>query len=228
MKRLSTTLSEIFGILSLSSALTFDPRLVRIEDSQIVTSLGDITPVLFHQKSALTDQLIDLSLLQTFVKALDAMHAIVRLNHVGFGYKVPSQDEERQRLVRRVHETDLHLYEEPSNDFGLWLFAGNTVKWEQPLVEFVPVAESQPDTDPFLPHVQIDIDTKLSADEIEQILLKVCEDKITSYRVAVIDGITYIVRNRLGVIDGVNIFLDLATNARNVQYHRRHILKQIS
>lgn len=154
--------------------------------------------------------------------------SIVRLNHIGFGYRVKSQQIERRRLIGLIRKTDQYLYEEESNDFGLWLFMGNTENWGKPLIEFVPVEADHPQIDFFLPHVQIDIDTTLNASEIKKVVKKVFNNGIKSYHVTVINEVTYIVRNPLGVIDGVNIFLDLATNSRNVKFHRQNYLRKIS
>jgi hypothetical protein len=131
-------------------------------------------------------------------------------------------------LIKLVQKTSFHLYEEESNDFGLWLFMGNINNWQNFLVEFVPVNKSQEIYDEFLPHIQIDVDTKLNASEIENLIKKYFGGEVKPYRIAVINGITYIVRLELGILDGVNIFLDLATNSRNVKYHRENFLKKIS
>lgn len=105
---------------------------------------------------------------------------------------------------------------------------GNINNWQNFLVEFVPVNKSQEIYDEFLPHIQIDVDTKLNASEIENLIKKYFGGEVKPYRIAVINGITYIVRLELGILDGVNIFLDLATNSRNVKYHRENFLKKIS
>ena len=69
-----------------------------MSDSQIVTPIGDVTPILFNQKSKLKNKMIDLNLLKNLVSVLDCNGSIVRLNHIGFGYRVQSQQAERQRL----------------------------------------------------------------------------------------------------------------------------------
>lgn len=226
MKNLNKTLREIITILSSSKNLDFKNCLVELTDSQIITPIGDISEMLFKQKSKLKDELIDLRLFKKLISILDSNNLIIRLNHLGFGYRVKSQQIERQRLVNLVRKTNQYLYEEESNDFGLWLFLGNTEKWENPLVEFVPVEADHPEINYFLPHIQIDIDTTLNTREIDEVVKEVFNDIVKPHHI-IIDDITYIVRNRLGVIDGVNIFLDLATNARNVQFHRKNILRKI-
>lgn len=227
MKNLNKTLREIITILSSSKNLDFKNCLIELTDSQIITPIGDISEMLFKQKSKLKDELIDLELFKKFILILDSNNLIVRLNHLGFGYRVKSQKIEKQRLVNLVRKTDKNLYEEESNDFGLWLFLRDTQEWEKPLVEFVPVEADHPEIDYFLPHIQIDIDMKLNSSEIENIIKKTFNNIIKPYHIVIIDGITYIVRNRLGVIDGVNIFLDLATKSRNVQLHRQNYLKKL-
>ncbi len=228
MKNVCQTLKEIFQTLSLCKNLDFDGCSVKIDDSQIMTPIGNVIPILFNQKSTLKNDMIDLDVLKNLTTVLDDNHSIVRLNHIGFGYRVQSQQTERQRLINLARKTDQFLYEEKSNDFGLWLFLGNTGIWEKPLIEFVPVEVDDPHIELRLPHIQIDIDTTLGSNEIERVVKDICNSTVTSYHVAKIDGITYIVRNRLGVIDGVNLFLDLATNSRNVKAHRQQYLKKIS
>lgn len=228
MKNLYQTLDKVFQLLSLSKKLQVSDCPVRVTEPQIITPIGDIAPVLYRQKSKLKDAIVDLNLLKDLIVRLDDKKSIVRLNHIGFGYRVKSQQIERQRLIHLAEKTDQYLYEEESNDFGLWLFLGNTNIWENPLIEFVPVEADDTQIDYYLPHIQVDIDTILKANEIEKIVTDVFDNTIQPYRVAVIEGITYIVRNRLGVIDGVNIFIDLATNSRNVKFHRQNFLKKIS
>lgn len=45
-------------------------------------------------------------------------------------------------------------------------------------------------------------------------------------RIAVIDGITYMMRVWLGVIAGINICLDFATNNRDAKYTREVLLQE--
>ncbi|KKP67020.1 MAG: hypothetical protein UR68_C0012G0020 [Candidatus Roizmanbacteria bacterium GW2011_GWA2_35_19] len=228
MKNLNDTLNKVIKILTSNNNLDFDNCLVKMTSSHIVTPIGDIASVLEDQKSKLKDELVDFKLFKDLVMILNTNNSIVRLNHIGFGYRVKSQQFEKQRLINLAIKTNQFLYEEESNDFALWLFLGDTTNWEKPLIEFVPVEQDHLEIDYFLPHIQIDIDTTLNANEIESITEEVFNTSIKPYRVAVINGITYIVRNRLGVIDGVNIFIDLATNSRNVKFHRQNYLKKIT
>jgi len=228
MNKLNQNINNIFQILSLNRKINLSDCQIKITDSQIITPVGDVSSILYHNMSALKDSTINLDKLKELILILDKNDSIVRLNHVGFGYLVEDKLLERHRLIDLVRKTDMFLYEEESNDFGLWLFIGDLSNWENPLVEFVPVKNNEQNIDFFLPHIQIDIDTTLNEEEIESLIYKVFDGVVKPYRIAVINGITYIVRNRLGVISGINFFLDLATKSRNVRYHRQNILKKIS
>jgi len=222
------TLKTIIGILSINKNLLFENSdLFEISSSKITTPIGDPL-TLFKQKSRTRDEIIDLGQLKDFVNYISTSDSIVRLNHIGFGYLVDDKQLEKQRLIKSVQETNFYLYEEESNDFGLWLFMGNIEKWQNPLIEFVPVEKSYENFDEYLPHIQIDVDTKYSSVQIDDLIVKYFDNKVKSYHIAMIDGITYIVRVKIGSINGVNIFLDLATNSRNVKKHREEFLKKIS
>jgi len=226
-QKLLRTLKAIIDILSLNKKLSFKKNdLFEISSSKITTPIGDPL-TLFKQKNRNKDELIDLGQLKDFVNYISTSDLIVRLNHIGFGYLADDKQLEKQRLIKSVQETNFYLYEEESNDFGLWLFMGDTGKWQNPLVEFVPVEKSYENYDEYLPHIQIDIDTKYSSVQIDDLIVKYFDNKVKSYHIAVIDGIAYIVRVKIGSIDGVNIFLDLATNSRNVKKHREEFLKKI-
>jgi hypothetical protein len=159
---------------------------------------------------------------------LTEKESLVRLSHIGFCYKVSSLKAEKDRLINLVKQSRLHLYQEESNDDGLWFFIGNIEHWEDPTIEFIPIKSTKDKyVDYWLPHIQIDIDTKLSGEEIESIVKSVFGREITPYPIK-IEGTTYIVRNRLGVINGVNIFLDLATSQRNVKYLKQNLWSKIA
>lgn len=228
MINLFETLKDIFNILQESTKLNLNKFPIQVINSQVITLIGDISSLLLNQKSKLPNNIEDLEKLKTLLLSLYKNNFIIRLNHIGFGYNVKSQKEERQRLIELVKKTNQYLYEEESNDFGLWLFLGNTANWEKPLIEFVPVEQDHPTIDYFLPHIQIDIDTKLNSKELTKLINNIFHNKIKLIYLAVFKDVPCIVRFRLGVIDGVNIFLDLATNSRKVEYHRKNLLKKIS
>lgn len=95
------------------------------------------------------------------------------------------------------------------------------------MIELIPVEKTDNTwVDYWLPHIQIDIDTKLITQDIENRVNLVFAHTLKPYPIT-IDGTVYIVRNHLGRIDGVNIFLDVATRSRDVKYARQHLLTRI-
>lgn len=237
--KLNNNLLGIFEILSTNPKTNFYKEqtikinassginLLKITPSSISIPIPDFIKRFFNHKSSLKNKIVNLNSLQKFIGLLSANDQIVRLNHIGFCYKTDSTNKELELIQSVVKGTSLHLYEEPSNDKAKWLFLGDLENWSDPLIEILPVEKSDDKwVEYWLPHIQIDIDTLLSAAEIENEIKNIFGNQIMPYRI-VIEGIAYIVRCRLGVTDGVNINLDLATNERNTQFHREKILRKL-
>lgn len=144
------------------------------------------------------------------------------INHIGFCYKVASKQAEVKRLLDIAKAKNIPLYQEPSIDDGDWLFAGDITDITNPLLELIPHEGNTDDKwiDYWLPHIQFDIDTSLSTEEVEVIVKELINDPGVPYSIQ-IDGITYIQRVHLGSVEGVNIFLDIATNNRDPTYRRQ-------
>ncbi len=221
-------LKTIVSVLSQNNKLTLqDKNLYDFSDTEISTPVGNILPLLLEHKSKLSDHPVNFELLKQLTDRLTSDKSIVRLNHVGFCYKVLSLEKEKQRLHSLIKQTEFYIYQEKSNDDGLWLFVGDTNNWEEPMIELIPVEKTNDKwVDYWLPHIHIDIDTTLTAGEIENRVSSIFNISIKPYSI-IIDGTVYIVRNYLGTIDGVNIYLDLATSARNVKFSRQHLLTRI-
>jgi hypothetical protein len=216
------------GAVQINTSLKKD--LLSINSNSITTTVPNFWNTFTGTKSKLKDQIIDLKTLNTLVKNMTEKDEIVRLNHVGFCYKVSSQAEEKLRLLQAIKRSSLHLYQEESINDDLWFFVGDIENsWQDPLVEYVLINNSIDKwIEYWLPHVQIDIDTTLNVDEIEQRIQQIFGNTAKPFRLLIIDGVTYIVRFRLGVINGININLDVATKSRNVQLHRKNTLKIVA
>ncbi len=236
-QQLTATLFEVFRILSIDSELNFiDSEQMKVVVNQkplIQINHQKITfPVpsesLLKNTNPLENEFVDLEKLKQLFAYLSETDSIIGLNHIGFCYKVMSQAEERERIKNEIAKTDWHLYEMDSNDEGLWLFMGNKGNWQDPLIELLPVEKTDDKwVNYWLPHIQIDIDTKLSHHEIEEKIISIFDRKIVPFRSCVIEGVVYGVRARLGIVSGVNIALDFATKERKIQYSREHLLKVI-
>lgn len=225
---IASTVLQIIQILSTNEKMNFlHPNLPKFAEGNISTSLGNIYPLLTSYRSILPDKFPNLILLKQLVDQLGSTSSIFGLDHIGFCYKTESSLKEKERLIKIASRNSIPIYEEPSNDDGLWLFAGNITQINAPVIEFVPI-ENTTDTDKeyWLPHIQLDIDTILSSEDILDIIKNIYGNEITPFSF-VINGTTYIIRCRLGIVEGINIFLDLATSSRNVTHLRQYIWQKI-
>lgn len=240
ISKLNTELIGIFSIFSKNTDLNFlkndevvigNPKgeLLKISEDSINSPIKELTMTLSTKLSPLPDQDPDYDLLSQLLRELNSKKAIKELNHIGFCYHVASQPKEKTRLLTELKNSDQKLYEEPSTDQTKWYFLGDAGDFRSPMIEMLPV-ESDGTTfiDYWLPHIHIDIDTTLTEDQIESLLYSIYDGDPKPFRITVIDNVVYTVRTRLGIVDGVNIFLDLSTNHRNVELSRKNILKLLS
>ena len=225
--KLITMLQDVCLLLSQNDSTRLQNTFLTFSDNKVLTPIGDVLPLLLRHRTTLQDQFVSLELLKQFIEKLQAQKAIIRLNHIGFCYKVDSQEKEKERLIKQANNSPIHVYQELSNDEGIWLFLGNVENWETPMIEMLPIETTNDAWATYwLPHIQIDIDTNMTEQAIRTLVKTIFGKSVIPYSIS-IDGTVYIVRNRLGSIDGVNIMLDLATSSRKVRYHRQHILKKI-
>ncbi len=183
---------------------------------------------LFNNRSFLKDNLVQNIQIKYIIDQLVSQKLFQRINHLGIGYRVASIQEERDFLIARVKETDMHLYEEEAVEGSAWLFIGDRANWQDPMVEIV-IVEHTNDKWPeyWLPHFQIDIDTCLNGDEIENLVREAFAGKVKPFRMIENEEFIMLVRSRLGVVSGVNIFLDLGFEGRMTRYHRTRLLTEL-
>lgn len=197
--------------------------LFRIEDDELVTPLAEDTlSSLFSYRSKRVEGLIEQSVVKELIDTIRAGENFKGINHIGFCYKVASKENEVKRIVHETSHKGYAVYQEPSNDEAPWLFVGDISEITDPLLELLPHngSTTDPYVDYWLPHIQFDIDTGLSPEEIETLVKKFIRRPFTPYPIR-IDGITYIQRVNLGCIEGVNLMLDLSTNNRDINYRRQ-------
>ena len=193
--------------------------LFSVNDGAVTTPLADDTLSLFAYRSKRADTLIKQSIIEDLVAAIKNNKGFKGINHIGFCYKVASKQDEIKKIVNAASNKGYHAYQEPSNDDAAWVFVGDIATITSPLLEFLPIEGPTNDkwVDYWLPHIQFDIDTRLSPDEIAVLVKKFIRQPYTPYPIK-IDGVTYIQRVNLGCQDGVNLFLDIATNNRDITY----------
>jgi hypothetical protein len=187
----------------------------------IAISLADDALSLFTYRSKRTDEFVEQPVIEGLIGAVKASKGLRGINHIGFCYKVASKESEVKRIVRAASNKGYPAYREPSSDDAAWVFVGDMSEITNPLLEFLPHEGQVNDRwiDYWLPHIQFDIDTGLSPDEIKVLVKKFIRRPFTPYSIQ-IDGVTYIQRVNLGCIEGVNLVLDLSTNNRDINHRR--------
>ncbi len=232
-------------LIQLFQLLPADPYLKVNEDTVAILSsnnlpLFELTPSkltipgislnenFYSKPTNLKDSFVALDEVAELFSCIKSEQAFDCLNHMGFCYSVENSLKEKERLLQEAKAANLHLYEEASNDGTPWLFLGNLEKWNSPLVEFLPVQSTTDKwVDYWLPHFQIDIQTKLLGEEVEELLLKVFKGAVKPYRLFATKDFVFVVRARLGSINGINVYLDIGADGRMLRYHRRKLLQKI-
>lgn len=241
-KNISTVLYDILNQFSICPQLserreeTFivvasGKQLICVTKNTIESGITSLTDSIFMKgRSNLSDTFVSMDDIGTFVQLLRSH--IKRLDHIGFCYTVSSQEDERKRILREVSKTNWHMYEMESVDLEKWYFIGNKNNWQDPMIELLPVVlptTLSKDIAYWMPHIQIDINTDMSAEEIVRMSKDVFGDtrKPILYTDHKWGTGTHCVRIWLGVVSGVNIQLDLSTNVRNLEWVRKNMLVEI-
>lgn len=196
-----------------------DLGLFKIENDTITTPIsGDIFS-LFSFRSSLPDESRGQSVIEGLINKVKDSKGYGGINHIGFCYKVASKEAEAKRLVELAKNKHCPIYREPSNDDSDWLFAGDISDIKNPTLEFIPHEGQTNDkwVNYWLPHIQFDVDTDLSPEEIKNLVREFISDRFVPYSIQ-INGVICIQRVWLGCAEGVNIYLDIATNNRDPNY----------
>ncbi len=195
--------------------------LFHIEGDKLVTPVADDTLSLFTHRSKRADGLIAHSAIKELIDAIKASNGYKGINHVGFCYKTASKEDAVKAVTKAASNKGYSTYQEPSIDDADWLFVGDLSEITNPLLEFLPHEGNTDDKwiDYYLPHIQFDIDTSMTPQEIEVLVKKIIRKPFTPYSIQ-IDGVTYIQRINLGCLEGVNLMLDISTNSRDINYRK--------
>jgi len=195
--------------------------LFHIEDSKLVTPIAEDALSLFAYRSKKADEIISYSVIAELINAIKASSGYKGINHIGFCYKTTSKENAVKATTKEASNKGYSVYQEPSIDDAAWIFVGELSEVTNPLLEFLPHEGKTNDKwiDSWLPHIQFDIDTGMSPEEIETLVKKFIRKPFTPYSIQ-IDGVTYIERVNLGCLEGVNLMLDLSTSNRDINYRK--------
>ncbi len=175
-----------------------------------------------NRKSKLTNCLVEEKDFMLFIMRLAEESKIFSLNHIGFCYQVESRTEERKRLSKLAREHNHQLYEIVSDESALWLFMAKYSPDNEPILEFLPVESSNGFYDDYwLPHIHIDLDTMILKEKLKYLIHGSFKGK-RSANISVADNErVYQIRLWLGVIDGINLCLDMTTDEFGTAKERR-------
>ncbi len=195
--------------------------LFRIEDNELRTPVADDTLSLLAHRSKRADEIVPHHTIAELINAIKASDNYKGINHIGFCYKVASKERAVKAIIKEAGGKGCSVYQEPSIDDADWIFVGDLSDVANPLLEFLPHEGKTDDKwiDYYLPHIQFDIDTRMTAKEIEVLVKKIIRKPFTPYSIQ-IDGVTYIQRVNLGCLEGVNLMLDISTNSRDINYRK--------
>jgi hypothetical protein len=207
-----------------------EKELLAISRKNIQSPFSEIIKKVFEKPSSLIDEdeFLDDRLLCNLLREIIRNATIVRLNHLGFCYRVQSVIQERKNFVSITTKSQFYPYEMTSCDNSLWLFAGNIAQWCDHMLEFLPIKNDfgNKEVDYWLPHLHIDIDTGLHYEKIIKVSNSILKG-LRSVNTMRENGFVTKIRIWLGVISGINIHLDLGTSINNTRYMRKVMLKRI-
>lgn len=196
-----------------------NPTLVSVSDSEITlksTSLNSrITPV----KTSKLETSISIQSLQAFIADIISLSSI-QLNHFGISYYCTDIETEIENIKSLLG--DDKLYEEDSGiSTTKWLFVGDANDSDKPMFELILNERSGPVLSSWVPHFQIDIDTTLSSDELNEVIKRHLGAGWVKWTIDV-EGIGIpLVMGRLCSIDGLKVYLGIGTDKRDRAWHRR-------
>jgi hypothetical protein len=238
VRTISIPLREILALLN------FDPHIrdqagridICLQNSRILISFEDEgincpVPALekLHIDSGHEDVAVHIDQVASLMSALKRASPVVCFNHLGCCYSVPSQTSERKLLTDQVAQTDWHLYEMQSTDEALWLFVGDATDQTDPLIEFLPIEHAYERWGVhWLPHVHIDVTTHLTGEQIKRFVWTAFAGTREAQVTVAIEGIVCQLRVWLGVVAGIEILLDIGTRARDTDFNRSDLLKQLA
>lgn len=200
-------------------------ELVRISGSGIDINSKSFNDKLLPSKPSRLNTKVGLDVFKSFMEDLSAVSEI-KLNHFGISYYCTDLDDELNNIRELVGED--HLYEEEAGSPSTkWLFIGDAKNADEPLFELVLNERKKPVLSSWVPHFQIDIDTNLKVEELQDIITSHLGADWVKWKID-INGIGVpLVMGRLCSIGGQKIYLGIGTNKRDRYWHRSEGLRQL-
>jgi hypothetical protein len=215
----SSYLLETLKLLYNNTGLTeLNPKLLSINNKEVRVA-GESLSSLIKHKSRLVDAVVDKKLLIKFIDFLSKESAMLDFCHIGICYLVNSLREEKEKIITLARTMDEPVYTMGSIDTALWYFIGN--KHKLPQIEFLPTKYvNDYYLDYWLPHIHLDLFTSLSSEVIKYKTHNIFKGSQRAHPTVVYGKKIYQMRVWLGVVEGINLTLDLKTNlvSKDVYY----------
>lgn len=196
--------------------------------SDSVSILGlDLSNKAIPSRHSKTVSFIEEANLQAFLKSLGS--GFKGLNHVGVGYSCSSFSGEILSLKNAISGTSLKLYEEESgSENDKWLWVGNSASPEEPIFEVVLSLRPKPIVSSTTPHLQIDIDTSLSFEDVKNLALEHLGPNSIIWELYVPGYGTPLIMAKLASINSMKVLLGIGTDKRGTrEWHRTEGMSEV-
>ncbi|MCA9392550.1 hypothetical protein KC614_05140 [candidate division WWE3 bacterium] len=235
--KVATTLLQVLKLIEINSNIDVgdeyvipykERNLMKVTKDEISVLGVNLDDKFTIDKPRLPDHTKNMSMVETFIK--NVSKGFLRINHIGFAYRVMDKDAEYELVVRDLHEAGIDVYVEASNDpMSKWIFAGDIGNWENTIIEIVPADKKRGEwMNYWLPQIHIDIDTDLSAEHISSRVNEIFSGTpVKPFNAVEIDGVVYVVGLFVAIANGVNIYLNLGTDQRVTKVHRYKRLERV-
>jgi len=223
--------SETDRFLSRKNSSSFvlqvnDKPLVEVNEESISIVNGNVTTRIFPACNSSVSDSIGIERIKNFFNELK--DSLVRLNHLGISYSCVNIENELVEIKKLLHGTNFKLYEEPADSASQrWFFIGNLESWENPLFEIVLTESKTSLCTKWIPHFQIDLDTRLNIEELEFLTRNHLKEGFIDWKLDIPNYGVVLVMGELSNINGTKIYLGLGTDKRDTKLHREEILRLV-
>lgn len=199
--------------------------LVSISNTAVLINQTSFNDRLTPSRPLKLSSKIETDVFNTFINELSSASEL-KLNHFGISYYCTDLDIEVSRIKKLLGNNE--LYEESAKSASTrWLFMGNIGKPSEPLFELVLNERKKPVLSSWTPHIQIDVDTVLSYEDLRRVIKNHFGDNWIKWSIKVEDWGIPLVVGRLCSIDGLKVYLGIGTDKRGREWHRNKVLRRL-
>ncbi|MDO8528767.1 MAG: hypothetical protein Q7S06_02655 [Nanoarchaeota archaeon] len=155
--------------------------------------------------------------------------SIVRLNHIGINYSCRNIKDELKEYKKLIDKSNYKIYEEDSgNKNQRWFFIADLSNWQYPMFEIVLKETKTNSVNTWVPHFQIDIDTKLDFETLRKIANSKFKNEFFEWKLDIPNHGIVLAMGFISNIKGTKICLGVGTNLRDTKYqHSLNNLKEV-